>query len=291
MELRNISFNEQLHKYTDEHFNEYRSVTTCIGDYVPVFDKDYWSKVTAAKQGKTQEEILKKWDKINKKSLDRGNGIHKELEDGILLNPDRECELERKQQFKKLIPKATTYIDFVDSPMKTEYPKIYAVILDLLRKGWVCYPEYRIYTSDHLIAGTIDCLLVKGGHIIETNWGSIIIKEAEFKILDWKTNKDKLSFQSGYFKKDYKGNKTDEFVRKLEYMNSPLNYIENCKGSIYTLQLSLYARILELWGNSCTGLALCHLRPSTEPMFYKIPYWKESCDLMLNDRISKIIIN
>lgn len=290
MELRNISFNEQLHKYTDEYFNEYRSVTTCIGDYVPVFDTDYWSKVTAAKEDITQEEVLKKWKKINKKSLDRGNGIHKELEDGILLNPDKEDELQQKQQVKRLIPKATTFNSFVDSPMKKEYPKIYVAILDLLRQGWVCYPEYRIYTPDHLIAGTIDCLLVKGGKTLLTDWGSIIIKEAEFKILDWKTNKDKLSFQSGYFKKK-NGIKTDEFIRKLEYLNTPLNYIENCKGSVYTLQLSLYARILELWGNKCTGLALCHLRPKIEPMFYKIPYWKESCDLMLNERVNKIIIN
>ena len=40
MELRQISFNEELHRYTDEYHNEYKSVTTVIHDYVPAFDKE-----------------------------------------------------------------------------------------------------------------------------------------------------------------------------------------------------------------------------------------------------------
>lgn len=290
MELRNISFNEHLHRYTDEFFNEYKSVTTCINTYIPPFDKEYWSKYKAAQQGKTQEQILAEWDKTNKKSIDRGNKIHKDLEDGIKEAPIKSDEEEAKSNFIKLIPRVTTLNDFIDSPLKKEYPKIYAAILDMLQQGWVCYPEFRVYTSEHLIAGTIDCLLVKGGKIVTNDLGSMVIQDAEFKILDWKTNKDKLSFQSGYFKKK-NGIKTEEFIRKLEYMMKPLDYIENCKGSIYTIQLSLYARILELWGNKCTGLALCHIRPRIEPRFFKIPYWKESCDIMLNDRISKLNLN
>ena len=68
MELRQISFNEELHRYTDEYSSEYKSVTTVIHDYVPEFDKEYWSKYKAAQLGITQEEVLKSWNKINKKS-------------------------------------------------------------------------------------------------------------------------------------------------------------------------------------------------------------------------------
>lgn len=285
MELRQISFNEYLHKYTDQYLNEYKSVTTVIGDYIVPFDRDKWSKYSADKEGKTQAEILRKWDKITDTSLVRGNGIHKELENGIEVKSEY-IDVD-KANFKKLIPKATTLEDFKNSELQLKYPTIYEVVRGLLEQGWVCYSEFRIYTAEHLIAGTIDCLFVRGGERVITDWGSVVIKGAEFKILDWKTNKDKLSFQSGYFKK-VNGKKTDEFVRKLEYMLYPITHIEHCKGSTYTLQLSLYARIMELWGNTCTGLALCHIRPNTPIQFFKLPYWKESCDLIMNDRLTKI---
>lgn len=290
MEQRLISFNEELHKYTDENSSEYKSVTTVIGGYVPEFDKEYWSKYKAAQLGVTQEEILKDWAKTNKKSIVRGNKIHKELEDGIAKPIEISNEEVVRNTIKRiLLPRVTTLEEFLDSPLKAEYPSIYETILGFLKLGWVCYPEFRVYSSLHFIAGTIDCLLIKGGEIVVSSKG-VIIKDAEFKILDWKTNKDKLSFQSGYFKKK-NGVKTDEFVRKLEYMDKPLDYIENCKGSIYTLQLSLYAKILELWGNTCQGLALYHIRPKMKPQLFKLPYWSESCDIMLHDRSSKLILN
>lgn len=43
-------------------------------------------------------------------------------------------------------------------------------------------------------------------------------------------------------------------------MLPPLNHLPNCNGSHYTMQLSMYAKMVELiLGIPCTGLGLCHI--------------------------------
>ena len=49
-----LYFDEGPHRYTDTLGNEYRSVTTLIGDYYPHFDADYWAHKKAKEQGKSE---------------------------------------------------------------------------------------------------------------------------------------------------------------------------------------------------------------------------------------------
>ena len=46
-----LYFDEGPHKYTDSNGNEYISVTTLIGNYVPQFDTKYWAHKKAKEQG------------------------------------------------------------------------------------------------------------------------------------------------------------------------------------------------------------------------------------------------
>ena len=54
-----------------------KGVTTWIKQFIPEFDKETISKIVARKENKTQEEVLKEWDKLGSASIDLGNAIHK----------------------------------------------------------------------------------------------------------------------------------------------------------------------------------------------------------------------
>lgn len=69
---------------------------------------------------------------------------------------------------------------------QNKYPEIYRVFQYYTDKGYTIYSEIGAYLIDYLISGTIDILC---------------IRDTDFVILDWKTNRNGLQFESGYFKK------------------------------------------------------------------------------------------
>ena len=110
------------------------------------------------------------------------------------------------------------------------------------------YSEIGGFLIDYLVSGTIDVLCVR---------------DDQFVIGDWKTNRGGLKFESGYYKKD-KTQKphqhTNEWVSKKDFLLPPVNHLPHCNGSIYNLQLSLYAYMVELiLGIPNAGLWLCHI--------------------------------
>ncbi|WP_276979149.1 PD-(D/E)XK nuclease family protein [Flavobacterium filum] len=77
-----IKFNKEDHSYTDEHGNDYISVTTLIRKYSNEFDP--MGEITrryAFKHGMTVEQVREIWQEKANVSLVRGKAIHKVLED------------------------------------------------------------------------------------------------------------------------------------------------------------------------------------------------------------------
>ena len=150
---------------------------------------------------------------------------------------------------------------------------------------------------DFLISGTIDVLC---------------IRDDKFVIGDWKTNRGGLEFEAGYYKKDktQKPNQlTNDWVAKKEFLLPPVNHLPNCNGSIYNLQLSMYAFMVEsILGIPNAGLWLCHIdsdfvlneygmpkrfpdglyhvkkNPVEKTTVYKMKYLKEEIIRILADR-------
>lgn len=267
--IRNISFNEALHQYTDEESFVYTSVTTKIKSVEQAFDKEYWSLYKANERGVTQEEILKEWEEINKISCDKGTIIHKKLEDSINNVYHKEFPLYRGNESGRLWKKEIKDLDsLANSDLRFISIDIYNYLVILINNGWTLYTEYRVYLQEHLIAGTIDLLAIKGD---------------DFIIVDWKTNKDELHFKSGYYKKKWQGGvkvKTTEWVDKKEYFLKPLGHLEYCKGNIYSLQLSMYAYIMKEWEYKLKGLVLYHIRDiGVKP--YKINYLENEARVLI----------
>lgn len=268
---RVITFDEPSHTYRDEFGIKYTSVTTLIGKYEPKFDENYWAEQKAKELGLTKNQVLQNWKEIRDYANEKGTKVHKVLEDSIndaTNNADLDVP-SFKSYYAKLNLQPNCEIDIKllgQSPLAIKYPEIFLTLLDYVENhGCKIYAEKRVYWADYQIAGTIDCLLVKG---------------KEFIIVDWKTNKDELKFKSGYFKK-VNGIKTDIWVDKDERMLAPITNLQKCKGNGYSLQLSLYANILELWGMKCIGLLLYHIRDNDRPKLYNISYLQSDCQKIL----------
>jgi hypothetical protein len=286
MEKRIISFNEELHRYTDEYNVVYTSVTQKIGSIEKKFQTEFWSIYRALDQlgykvrpfpehdsieinkcrydykiipkimpdvKLTTTNVNTEWDYERDSACEWGTSKHSYLEDCVnRISPDSE-KIVYSSNLKNLgfKFKVTNLNELEHSPLKVTYPAIYDILKQLIDGGYTLYAEKRVYSAQHRIAGTIDLLAVKGN---------------KFYIVDWKTNKDKLKFVSGYYKKAWNSDrtkkiKTSEFIATNDTFLKPINDIPACKGNIYMLQLSLYALLCEMWGLECLGLILCHIRP------------------------------
>ena len=269
-----LSFQEEGHKYNDTLGNNYLSVTTFIHNYVKPFDKKYWLHKKAKELGITEKQLAKQWQDITDEACSRGTATHNGIEDAI----------KDVSMFKNAIKyldqvetgRCVTVADipnFKAKPLDIEkfkeatnnkYEEIYRVFKYYTDKGYTIYSEIGAFLIDYLISGTIDVLC---------------IRETDFVILDWKTNTDGLKFKSGYFKKDKTvtpNQLTNEWVDKDERMLPPVAHLQNCNGNHYTLQLSLYAVMVEMiLGIPCTGLGLCHIGSPFIKNAYGQP-WRDS---------------
>lgn len=269
-----LYFDEGPHKYTDTYGNEYISVTTIIGNYSPKFDKDYWLHRKAKELGITEKELAKRWQDITDEACTRGSHTHNGLEDGIKGSSMFKDAIKYLNQVET--GRCITVADIPNlkaRPLDIEkfkeatnnkYPKIYEVFDFYITRGYTIYSEIGVFLPNLLISGTIDVLAIKSDR---------------FVILDWKTNKDGLHFTSGYYKKDKTCKPvqlTNNWIEKDEKMLPPFNTLPECNGSHYTIQLSTYARMVELiLGIPCVGCGLCHIGTPFKLNQYGMPYRDE----------------
>lgn len=114
-----------------------------------------------------------------------------------------------------------------------------------------CLPEVRIYSVEHGLAGTIDLILR--------------LENDEFILVDWKTNATLRGAGETF--------KNDDRLRNLP----------DHSFSHYTLQLSIYAYLLEQeYGMKCKRLKLVHLM-NEKHNIYEIQYLKDVVIEMLEE--------
>lgn len=305
-----LFFDEGPHKYTDTLGNEYRSVTTLIGDYYNHFDADYWAHKKAREQGKSEKQIRAEWDRIKDEACERGTKTHNGIEDAIkevskfkncirYLNDTGSGRVITIADVPALIPTPLNIEEFKDAT-QNKYPEIYRVFDFYTEKGYIIYSEIGAFLIDYLISGTIDIFCYR---------------PTDFVILDWKTNRDGLKFEAGYYKKDKStipNQLTNEWIKKKQNMLPPLNHLDDCNGMHYTMQLSLYAIMAEIILDiPCVGLGLCHigspwvLNKYGQPLrdsegyhvdpdgketvkWFKIQYLKNEAKALLKDRYYKL---
>ena len=305
-----LFFEEKAHKYTDTLGNEYRSVTTLIGDYYNHFDADYWAHKKAREQGKSEKQIRAEWNRIKDEACERGTATHNGIEDAIKSVSKFKEAIKYLEEVKSgrcitiadipdLIPRPLDVEEFKVAT-NNKYPEIYRVFDFYTERGYIIYSEIGAFLIDYLISGTIDIFCYR---------------PTDFVILDWKTNRDGLKFEAGYYKKDKStipNQLTNEWIKKKQNMLPPLNHLDDCNGMHYTMQLSLYAIMAEIILDiPCVGLGLCHigspwvLNKYGQPLrdsegyhvdpngeetvkWFKIQYLKNEAKALLKDRYYRL---
>ena len=254
-----LFFKEEGHKYNDTMGNEYLSVTTLIHDYYNNFDAAYWAHKKAREQGKSEKAILAEWDRIRDEACSRGTKTHNGLEDAIkevskfknaiqYLTDTTSGRVITIADIPALIPQPLDVDKFIEAT-DNKYPEIYRVFKFYTDKGYIIYSEIGAYLIDYLVSGTIDIFCYR---------------PTDFVILDWKTNRDGLKFEAGYYKKDktiIPNQLTNEWIpQPRKKMLPPVSHLADCNGMHYSLQLSMYAIMAEIiLGLPCHGLGLCHI--------------------------------
>lgn len=149
--FKELSFEEQKHKYYVKGQPLNKSVSALIGEFYEHFNAEEVAPYSAAKAGVTTEEILAQWAAINQESRDRGHRVH-----------------------------AFGEVYQVNRNLKPSCPQEEAIV-----KFWQNVPEHilpiaaelRMYHFKHLFAGTADIILFD-------------TKTQSYIIADYKTNKD-----------------------------------------------------------------------------------------------------
>ena len=310
MELANyiLSFDPHEHKYTDNVGTEYTSVTTKISEYHDHFDIKAVARACEKigrnaehpkylkYRGKNRHQLAKEWEITKKVACARGNKKHNFLEDSV--NASNGYRKIIKSKLKK--GRIYTILDILNEPklgevnleffiktgIQIKYPEIFELIAAFVNNGYKIFSEVCVFCPEYGIAGLIDILAIKDGH---------------FVIIDWKTNRDDIRAESGYFDKDAQGNRTGEFIRDHKTFGFPLQHIPASVKSKYTFQLSMYDYLVELTGLKQQANILCHIRHETYTEYDKkvlanpellgrekvdimpIEYWHKDTIAMLDD--------
>jgi len=289
---RRIFFDERQHKYTDDAGNAYTSMTTVIGKYYEEFDTDAVARAcerigrnpTHPKyikyRGKTAEQIKKEWANITTEALENGTKKHNYLEDII----KRSTGYKTVDGTTLISDRLYTPEDVIDSSfgaldinwfhqvgIDKRYPLIYNTVIALHNAGYKFYAELGVYHTDLLVSGMIDLVAIKDRHFI---------------IIDWKTNKADIKFESGYFEKDMEGNLTNVFITTNKQMKYPLHFLPDSSGTHYNLQVSGYAWLLEQFGFINQGNVIYQIRETPDGVVERVDSvklfdYKEYSKLML----------
>lgn len=265
-----VTFNEEAHRYTSHTGEVYTSVTTLIKKYTPAFDADYWSAYKALKSVLSEAGI---WDEYKKKaggwenvviyarSIDkdfkyRKEVIQKKKEIVAEWEANKETALSKGTEYHKMKEKHVKE-KIVYSPEMTEIKVVSGV--DLLAaqdfSGDGLYPELMIYNDKWQIAGQVDWVMRVGKTV---------------HIKDYKTSKEisKTPFQD-------------------QMLLAPISHLPNANFYTYSLQLSLYARMLEEFGYVVGNLAIEHVNKETFETIemYPVEYLKKEADSVIKHYI------
>ena len=303
-----IYFDEVAHKYSDNFGNPFTSTTTIVDKYAEHFDtkgmvdRCYRAglKGNPKYAGKTRKMIAAEWKKRNTDSLVAGTKEHDYLEVAT-----KAAGSYHRVQSKLRPLQIYTIQDVIDnkrlgvldlnSPklleIKDRYPYIYMTFEVLHAHGYRILSEVGVYDIHWLVTGMIDIL---------------VIKDDKFKIVDWKTNNDDIRFDAGYWEHDKDYNVTG-FRSQFKKMKMPISNLDDSVGNHYALQLSVYARLVENFGLTNTGINLYHLRKFNygegNPLMlgndwanlpqanvWKMPYLKTDVERMLEHHVRKEIM-
>lgn len=184
------------------------SVTQLLGKYSKPFDSDFWAGKKAKKLGVTKEELLAEWTLKAETSCTVGTLFHSFMEHRIS---------GKVYHPENNIPNQAEDKETITSRLERLQPLGEKFIQDSKHKLIPVRSEIIIGIDD-IVAGQADQLFYNTG-------------TGKLEVWDWKTNKA-INMHNAY-------------KEKLLY---PLDSLDACEFTEYSLQLSMYKYILQLRG-------------------------------------------
>ena len=278
-----ITFFEDNHLYinTKHPDRKYVSVTTLITQFHEEFDDDFWSGYKALEALMGEDFRRLKSYLLDKKKIDfeisdyvdssEYKLVKQEILDSYELkrktSSEYGTEIHRQKEEKfytggKINPKDCGFLlhegDYECERDNYDLNRIKAAL-----------PEYLVYYSDGLLhlAGQMD-LLIKDGN--------------DIYIYDYKTNENGIDTKS-YF---------DQKKKQSKKMYYPLNQLEDCKLMHYTIQLSIYAWMLQQINPAFKIKRLCliHIDRNNKETEIDVEYKKEEVVKLLKAFKKKLTI-
>lgn len=284
-------FDERLHTYTNQKYGySYTPVSTLVGKYKEPFDTVYWSLYNAGRRilGITDDNKSDYSKIMMKHGLNFSNKTLENLQSSLklVLKDDFRFLLdtqntEQKNWKEKTLASTTagtrehkrreevlvnTGLDISIHGLNIPVRKIVDEIEDLFSLEDGTYPELMIWHNGYKISGISDKVTIE-------TIGAIRFIDID----DYKTN-EKIDTQS------YCNKTTGEF-KKMLY---PVNNLMCCNYIHYSLQLSIYAYLLECFGFVVRNIKFTHLPFNEDKTMtigeqpYFVNYLKDSVIKMLN---------
>jgi hypothetical protein len=207
-----VTYYDEPHKYFVGN-KELISMTTLIKKYKPAFDIDFWSLKKAQDFNLDQETIKYLWNFNNDRAGIMGSILHDYAENMFL---NKVFPYPMNTVLDRFGHDATRELfEF----KKERFNRFYELTKNRL---YTIRTEYVVWDKEFDLGGMVDLLMYN-------------VKTGDFEIWDHKTNKE-FTYKSKH------GN----------FYNPPFDYLEDCKFTEYSLQLSGYKYIIEKY----TGLKL-----------------------------------
>ncbi len=206
-----VIFKEDGHVYESLNENlekdkiKWTSVTSFIGMFKPIFDRDGIAKKSSKNKrskwyGMKPKEIIAAWNSETERAIELGNWYHNQREENIL-------EFKTIERDGVEVPIIRPIVDNAGIKIAPEQK---------LKNG--AYPELFVYLKSLGLCGQADLVSIVDGVI---------------NILDYKTNKEIK--EKGYT--NWEGITSKMF--------NPISHLDECNLNHYNLQMSLYAYIIK----------------------------------------------
>lgn len=278
MNKKGIHFDPVKHIYTNAQGEKYISGTKFISLFKQSFDGDFWKKYKAVQRLLEEADRTDVWKRVKMKYLKTEDkslffeAAYKEVSPAKVQKLIKIINQEWEVKKNDSLNKGTKYHDGEEEKLRKEYNHTHDWNwLDISYPNLkpTIYPELRLYNHEHKIAGSADKIA--------------IFKNGEADIIDYKTNRE-LKFESW----------TNPWTKNENKMKDPVEILDDCNFSHYTLQLSLYGWMMEELGYKIRDLKILHVifneegKPcKTQP--YKVEYMKNSIIKMLEYYNKKLV--
>jgi hypothetical protein len=226
--IESLQFDPGTHSYRDLSYNKALvSVSHILKDLKTEFEEKRMAGFVAKKEGKTLEQVLQEWEIKRRRSTDYGSLMHEAMENAALFNNNYDYE----NTWKNL--RMLMGMDEIGSFL--HFRSLMMHVMNRLTQYPVCLPEFRIYDPASGVCGTMDIVCQR---TVGRNGGNNVTVD----LYDFKTNiengiqYDSIKRKGLEIVKDYN--------RRMRF---PVEHLEDCNYTHYSLQLSLYAYMIETW--------------------------------------------